>query len=109
MMFGLPDTWTDIDGNAVDVYEDTGELTLPVNALGLGFSEIDVTYTAGLEMFPDAIKVACAQIVRNAQAMPALSVRAGNVDRMHLEYFSDTLVDQTVRSLLAPYVAQKVG
>jgi len=31
------------------------------------------------------------------------------LDRMYLEYFSDTLVDQTVRSLLAPYVAQKVG
>jgi len=29
--------------------------------------------------------------------------------KAHLDYFADTLVDQTVRSLLAPYVAQKVG
>jgi hypothetical protein len=47
--------------------------------------------------------------VRNAQATPALNVRAGNLDRMHLEYFADTLIDQNVRALLAPYVAQKVG
>jgi hypothetical protein len=84
-------------------------LTLPVNAVGLGFSELEVVYTAGLDPLPDAVKVACAQIVRNAQATPALNVRAGNLDRMHLDYFSDSLVDQTVRSLLAPYVAQKVG
>jgi hypothetical protein len=109
MMFGLPNTWTAIDPAAIDCYADTGELTLPVNAVGLGFSELDVTYTAGLETFPDAVKVACAQIVRNAQATPALNVRSGNLDRMHLEYFSDSLVDQTVRALLAPYVAQKVG
>jgi hypothetical protein len=26
-----------------------------------------------------------------------------------MDYFSDSLLDQTVQSLLAPYVAQKVG
>ncbi len=72
-------------------------------------SEIDLAYTAGLAVIPDTVKVACAQIVRNAQSTPALNVRSGRIDRMHLDYFSDTLVDQTVRSLLAPYVAQKVG
>ena len=109
LMFGLPGTWVDLDPASVDVYSDTGELTLPLNAVGLGFTEVDVAYTAGLEMIPDKVKVACAQIVRNLQATPALNVRSGNLDRMHLEYFSDTLVDDTVRSLLAPYVAQKVG
>jgi hypothetical protein len=38
-----------------------------------------------------------------------LNVRAGTLDRMHLEYFSDSLLDQSVRGLLAPFVAQKVG
>jgi hypothetical protein len=27
---------------------------------------------------------------------------------MHLEYFADTLLDATVRKLLAPYVSQKL-
>lgn len=109
LMFGLPGTWTGIDAAAVDVYAATGELVFPLNAVGMGFSEVDVVYTAGLDLLPDTVKVACAQIVRNAQATPALNVKAGNLDRMRLEYFSDSLVDQTVRALLAPYVAQKVG
>jgi hypothetical protein len=82
---------------------------MPVNALGLGFTELEVTYTAGFQSFPQPVKIACAQIVRNAQATPALNVRRGSLDRMLLEYFSESLIDETVRSLLAPYVAQKVG
>jgi hypothetical protein len=109
MMFGLPGTWNAIDPAGIDVYLQTGELTLPVNAVGLGYSEIDLLYTAGLAVIPDAVKVACAQIVRNAQSTPALNVRTGRIDRMRLDYFSSSLVDQTVSSLLAPYVAQKVG
>ncbi len=109
LMFGLPGTWNTVDPAAIDVYADTGELTLPVNAVGLGYSEIDLVYTAGLITIPDTVKVACAQIVRNAQATPALNVRSGKLDRMQLDYFSGSLVDQTVQTLLAPYVAQKVG
>jgi hypothetical protein len=55
------------------------------------------------------VKVACAQLVKNAQAMPALNVRKGFLDRMRLEYFAEALLDQSVRALLAPHVAQKVG
>jgi len=55
------------------------------------------------------VKVACAQIVRNAQATPALNVNSARLDRMSFDYFSDSLVDTTVKTLLAPYVAQKVG
>ncbi len=109
LMFGLPGTWNAVDPAGIDVYADTGELSLPVNAVGLGYSEIDLVYTAGLTTISDAVKVACAQIVRNAQATPALNVRSGKLDKMQLDYFSDSLVDQTVRTLLAPYVAQKVG
>ena len=108
-MFGLPGTWNAVDAAGIDVYADSGELTLPVNAVGLGYSEIELAYTAGLAAIPDTVKVACAQVVRNAQSTPALNVKSGRIDRMHLDYFADTLVDQTVRSLLAPYVAQKVG
>jgi len=107
--FGLPGTWNEIDTTTIDYFADTGELTFPHDILGLGCSEVEITYTAGLADIPEAVKSACAQIVRNALATPALNVRGGNLDRMHLDYFSDTLLDQTVRSLLAPYVAQKVG
>ena len=107
--FGLPGLWNDLSVPDLDVAVDTGELSLPVNALGLAFSEIEVVYTAGLATLPNPVKVACAQIVRNAQSTPALNVRRGRLDRMYIDYFSDSLLDDTVRELLAPYVAQKVG
>jgi len=108
-VFALPGSWVTIDPQAFDFFADGGELSLPLNVLGLRFGELVITYTAGLDTIPNAVKVACAQIVKNAQATPALNVQKERLDRMYLEYFSDTLVDQTVRSLLAPYVAQKVG
>jgi hypothetical protein len=109
LMFGLPGVWTDISAPDIDFFAATGELTLPLNIVGLWFSEVDLVYNAGLAVIPDAVKYACVQIVRNAQSTPALNVKAGHLDRMVMQYFSDTLIDQTVSSMLAPYVAQKVG
>ncbi len=106
--FALPGAWTALDPASLDYCAETGEVTLPANALGLAFTEVEVTYAAGFSDVPEAVKVACAQIVRNAQSTPALNVRAGSLDRMHLEYFADTLVDATVRKFLAPYVAQSL-
>lgn len=107
LVFGLPGMWTTIDPTTIDIWQDSGELTFPVNALGLFFNEVDVVYNAGLATIPAAVKVACAQIVKNAQVTPALNVKSGKLDRMRLDYFGDTLVDETVRSLLEPYVARK--
>jgi hypothetical protein len=109
LMFGLPGTWTNIDPASIDYDPKTGELTLPLNIVGLWFSEVDLVYTAGFSVIPDAVKYACAQIVRNAQATPAVNVKSGRVDRMRMDYFAPDLLDATVRSLLAPFVAQKAG
>jgi hypothetical protein len=107
LVFALPGSWTTIDPTTIDIWAASGELTFPVNVLGLFFNEIDVVYTAGLATIPAAVKVACAQIVKNAQATPALNVKSGKLDRLRLDYFGDTLLDETVRSLLEPYVARK--
>jgi hypothetical protein len=107
--FALPGSWVEIDVSRMDCFADTGEVSWMANPLGLQFQEIEIQYCAGLEAIPDAVKFACAQIVRNAQATPALNVRASTLNSMHLEYFADTLVDSSVKAMLAPYVAQKVG
>ena len=107
LVLALPGMWTAIDPTTIDIWENAGELTFPVNALGLFFNEVDVVYNAGWAAIPTPVQVACAQIVKNAQITPGLNVKSGNIDRMRLEYFGDTLVDEMVRSLLAPYVAQK--
>jgi len=107
--YGLPGTWIDIDVSSLDCFADTGEVSWPANPLGLQFQEIEIAYMAGLATIADPVKFACAQIVRNAQATPALNVRSNTLNSMHLEYFADALVDSSVQAMLAPYVAQKVG
>jgi hypothetical protein len=97
--FGIPGTWVELDPADLDVFADTGEVTLPVNVLGWTFTEVEIVYTAGLNPFPDAVKVACALNVKR-NVLP---------DRMQLMYFADSLLDETVRALLAPYVTRKAG
>ncbi|HEY7153330.1 MAG TPA: hypothetical protein VH575_05155 [Gemmataceae bacterium] len=107
--FGLPGSWIELDVSSFDFFPDTGEVTWLPNPLGLCFDEMELVYNAGFDQVPDPVKFACAQLVRNAQAMPALNVREGALNAMHFAYFADTLLDATVRELLAPYVAQKVA
>jgi hypothetical protein len=107
--FSLPGQWTAIDPGAVDLDVTTGELTLPWNILGLPYNEVMVTYTAGLTAIGDDVKSACAQIVRNAQATPALNASKTKIDSMQMQYFSSSLVDETVQAWLRPYVANRLG
>jgi hypothetical protein len=110
LAFGIPGTWVDFNVADLDAFSETGEITLPVNVMGWAFTEIELVYTAGFETFPDPVKIACAQMVKNAQATPALNVKKNVVpDGMQLWYFSDLLMDATVQELLAPFVAQRVG
>jgi hypothetical protein len=108
-VFALPGQWTAIDPNTVDVDAATGEVTLAPNVLGLPYNEISVTYTAGLAAIGDDVKSACAQLVRNAQSTPALNASKARIDTMQMQYFSSSLVDDTVKAWLRPYVANRVG
>jgi hypothetical protein len=108
-VFNLPGQWTEIDPGAVDLDPIGGELTLPWNLLGLQYNEVNVTYTAGLMTIGNDVKAACAQIVRNAQATPALNASRTRIDTMQMEYFSSSLLDETVQRWLRPYVANRLG
>lgn len=109
LAFSLPGEWANIDPHSIDFDANTGELTLPWNLFGLPFNEIGVTYTAGLAIIGDDIKGACAQIVRNAQAAPALNTSKTKIDTMQMQYFSSSLLDDTVKAWLRPYVANRLG
>jgi hypothetical protein len=107
--FALPGQWAPIDPATVDLDTATGELTLPWNIFGLPYNEVSVTYTAGLATIGDDIKSACAQIVRNAQSTPALNASKTRIDTMQMQYFSSSLLDETVQTWLRPYVANRLG
>jgi hypothetical protein len=86
--FSVPGSWNALDVTTVDVNETTAELTFPASFLGLDYNEVEVTYTSGLATIPDAVKVACVQIVRNAQATPGMNVKSSKMDTLQMEYFS---------------------
>jgi len=107
--YSLPGAWTAVDPTTVDFVPDTGELTFPLNVLGLPYNEVAVTYTAGLATLPDAVKCACAQIVKNAQATPGLNVKSSKLDTLQLQYFAGSLMDATVQAMLQPWVSVRLG
>jgi hypothetical protein len=107
--FSIPGSWSDLDPSTVDINYQTGEFSLPRNYLGIGYNEVEITYTAGFITVPDAVKVACAQLVKNAQATPAMNVRSNKIDTMQMQYFSSSIIDTQIQSLLRPYLAQRIG
>ena len=109
--FGLPGTWTNLDVTTVDVYPGPREVTLPATFLGagIGYNEVELTYTAGFVTVPTQVMAACAQIVKNAQAPPAMNVKGSRMDTLQMQYFAGSLIDANVQMMLAPYVAQRIG
>lgn len=109
LTFGLPGQWITLDPTTAVLDTVTGEVQLPFNLMGMQPSDAEVSYTAGWAAAPYAVKVACAQIVKNAQATPGLNVKSSKMDTLVTQYFSDQLLDSQVRMLLRPYVAERLG
>jgi hypothetical protein len=107
--FALPGQWVTVDPTTLDVSLPTGEFRFAWNMMGMRYGHAEVTYTAGLTVVPDAVKVACAQVVRNAQSTPGLNVKSTKMDKLQTQYFSDSLIDSQVQALLRPYVAERLG
>jgi hypothetical protein len=107
--FALPGSWADLDIAQFDLDPRTGEVSLPAHPLGLTYNEAEIVYQAGLSTISDDVKTGCAQVVKNMAAVPAMNLKSTRVDKLKIEYYSDALIDESVRALLAPYVAQRVG
>ena len=107
--FCAPGSFVALDVTMLDVDPVLGEVRLPPNVLGAAYGELELTYTAGFADVPVAVKVACAQIVKNAQATPGLNVKSSRVDTLQMEYFSGSLLDAQVQALLRPYVAERLS
>lgn len=107
--FGGPPEWVDLDPTQVDYNASTGEVWLPTGVFGVAYSEVELTYTAGYAEPPEAVKLACAQIIRNAESHPAANVQSAQLDRLQLDYFAGSLLDDDIRRLLAPFVAVRLN
>ena len=77
--------------------------------MDLPYNEVVRDLYGGLATIGDDVKTACAQIVRNAQSTPALNASKTKIDTMQMQYFSSSLVDETVQAWLRPYIANRLG
>jgi hypothetical protein len=107
--FAVPGQWVTVDPSTLDISLPTGEFRFAWNVMGLRYTEAEVTYTAGLATIPDSVKVACAQVVKNAQATPGFNVKSSKLDTLQTQYFSGVVIDSQVAALLRPYVAERLG
>ena len=107
--FGGPPAWVVLDPLQVDFNALTGEIWLPTGIFGTPYTEVELTYTAGYDQVPEAVKLACAQIIRNLESHPGTNVSMARLDRLHLEYFAGSLLDEDVRQLLAPFTAVRLN
>ena len=107
--FGGPPAWVDLTVSQVEYHAPTGEIWLPAGIFGAPYTEVEITYTAGFAQVPEAVKLACAQMIRNVESHPSATVREARLDRLRLEYFGGSLLDEDVKRLLAPYVAVRLN
>ena len=108
--FSIPGSWSSLNLSLLDLNTDTGDLTFPMNVLGLNYNEVEVTYTSGVATVPAPVKFACAQIVKNARRpTPAMNVKGSKMDTLQMQYFAGSLIDANVQMLLSRYVAQRIG
>lgn len=108
-VFTPSNIWFSVPTTSLDVDMESGEVIVCGGLLAPALGDLEVTYTAGYLLVPQAVKQACAKLVKNALATPALNVSKQKIDTMYLQYFADSLVDSDVKRLLAPYVAQRLA
>ncbi len=107
--FGGPPQWIDLDPLKVDYNAATGDLWLPSSLFGVPYTEVELVYTAGYAAPPESVKLACSQIIRNVESHPAGNVRSAQMDRLQLDYYAGSLLDEDVRRLLGPFVAVRLN
>jgi len=108
-VFATQNTWFTVSPDSLDLDVESGEVIICGGLLSPALRDLELTYTAGYGEVPQKVKQACAKLVQNALATPALNVSKQKIDTMYLQYFADSLVDADVQRLLAPFVAQRLA
>lgn len=106
--FGGPPAWQAIAVEQTEFNVRTGEIWVPAGLYLSNYSEIKVRYNAGFDprTIPPAIKHACAALVKNllSRGSGTTGIKgisgAGKISTQ----FTESLIDPTIETWLAPYV-----
>ncbi|MCY9593726.1 hypothetical protein PC41400_21605 [Paenibacillus chitinolyticus] len=102
--FGPPGFEDIADLSVIDVDKQTGSVACGFNPFGSPYSELEVTYTSGWEVIPDAIKAACGLFINQLAANPNANVKSKKDFDFSIEYFGNSYVTPDIADLLRPFI-----
>lgn len=106
--FGGPPPWTPFSLPASSLNSSTGDMWVPAGTLLAYYTDIKVRYIGGWSQIglPPAIKTATAAIVDALSAAPmGPQIRRFNAGKTQIERFAATVLDDDIKSMLRPYMA----
>lgn len=102
---GGPATFFPIDPAAADCHLETGQLWLPAGPYLTSYSQVEVTYEAGLRVIPEAAKWAVAETIALVRMKGLGPISQWSIGRVSLGS-GETLVTDEVRRRLGRYQVQ---
>lgn len=110
--FGGPPAWEAFPLENTGVDSETGQVWVPAGVMLSYYSEVNLWYVAGFAQgnIPDAIKFACAQLVKATAGLPAVAAN-GNVKSFkagdtQIQMFAASLLNDDAKRELNPYRAK---
>ncbi|MBU6429089.1 MAG: hypothetical protein KGR26_08780 [Cyanobacteria bacterium REEB65] len=108
---GGPPVWEAIDISviAIDQFSNTGEIWLPAGILLYHYTDIQITYTAGLQPQDarmDDIRQACANValaIQQRLETGGTGTKSAKGGDRSIDYWSASLIDRDTRLILDPY------
>jgi len=102
--FGQPPGWTVMDVNTLEVQGGTGEIWLSTGPYLAQYTEVQVTYLAGLLRPSSRIKAALVEIVNTVREKGVSDRTRYWVGRVQREYAAPGFITDTAKNLLEPYI-----
>lgn len=107
--FGGPPAWEFFPLNSTGVDPQSGQVWVPAGVMLAYYSEVNLWYVAGFAQanLPDAIKLACAQVITALQNQPAgpgiKSYKAGDTA---IQMFANSVISNDMKAMLDPFRAK---
>ncbi|MDB5053280.1 MAG: hypothetical protein JWM44_1330 [Bacilli bacterium] len=103
-IFGPPPFEPINDLSILDIDKNIGNFICGFNIFGVPYSELEVTYTSGWAVIPEAVKVACGMIASQLANNANPNVKAKKDLDSAIEYFGNSMVTPEIADLLSLYI-----
>jgi hypothetical protein len=110
-VFGSPPGFTQIDVSQIECYDATGEFWLPTGFFLIGYTQVQIKYTAGFVELPARVKAALINVINNVCTRGASNRVQFGVGRTSQKFESGVraYIDDVTLSMLEPYITRTLA